>query len=166
MLLIRWIKEHIIKLFSDAHSGIIGTIVSLVSIGSIYTFCRYFANASLSILKSPTPLWVTILLVLVVLLYTYLKAYRVTPFLHTNIFPKKIKLTEIQEKILIRLYDGGLAPNHISNFLSIPYTLAVFHFNELYDLGLIDTPGAYSTTNLWSISQEGTRYLINRKLIK
>ncbi len=69
--LIKWLK----KIFSDIHSALIAIIVlGLISgTGIIYRFYKNLWFSIKSTILSPTPLWATIILVFVVLVYIYLK---------------------------------------------------------------------------------------------
>lgn len=69
---------YIKKLFSDVHSAIVGSIITviLLSIGGIYLFTKNLWTVLLNTIQLPTPLWVTIVLVFVVSGYVYLKQHK------------------------------------------------------------------------------------------
>ncbi len=73
-MIVKWIK----RIFSDTHSAIVSLIVVflLTGTGSIYLFCKNLWNWLGTTLLSPTPLWVTtvsVLLVLLVSAYLHVK---------------------------------------------------------------------------------------------
>ncbi len=70
-ILIDWLK----KLFSDSHSAIVGIALGSVFAGGtgVYFFAKSLWNGLINIIQSPTPLWATIALVLLLALYAYLK---------------------------------------------------------------------------------------------
>ena len=72
------IKKYLKKIFSDLHSAVVGAIVAalVLSAGSIYLFSKNLWTLLKTISLSPTPLWVTVALALVVLAYIYLKSER------------------------------------------------------------------------------------------
>ena len=70
-MIIKWMRS----LFSDVRSAIVSTIVGVLvtGTGSIYLFYKNLWHSLMSTMLSQTPLWATISLVLVALVYTYLK---------------------------------------------------------------------------------------------
>jgi len=74
---LNWIK----KIFSDSHSAIVGIILGsiIVSGGGIYVFFRNLWTELIIIIQSPTPLWATIALTLLIGTYIYLKSRKYTP---------------------------------------------------------------------------------------
>jgi len=70
-------KAYLKKVFSDLHNVFVGiAVAAIVSGGGIYLFFRNLWTQLKSIAQSPTPLWVTIVLVLLVMEYMYLKNQR------------------------------------------------------------------------------------------
>ena len=67
-------------LFGDVRSSIVSIIVlSALGGGSIFLFVKNLWRETLVAIQSPTPLWVTIVLVLVLLAYIYLKNLKSIP---------------------------------------------------------------------------------------
>lgn len=66
-MLLKYIK----KLFSDFHSSVVSIIVTLIilSPGVVYIFFRDLWHQLINVLKLSTPLWVTIVLFLALVLY-------------------------------------------------------------------------------------------------
>ena len=69
-------KNFIKKIFSDLHSAILGIIVAalILSVGGIWVFSKKLWDYLIAIMVLPTPLWATIiLLVLSILAYIFLR---------------------------------------------------------------------------------------------
>lgn len=83
--LIELLKVYLKKVFSDLHNVIVGiVVVAIVSGGSIYLFFRNLWTQLQNIAQSPTPLWGTIVLVL--LLLGYIKVNSIRPFKIPKLF--------------------------------------------------------------------------------
>jgi hypothetical protein len=68
------LKSYLKKVISDLHSAIISLIVfALLGLGSIFLFSKTLWNYIKIIIQSSTPLWLTIVLVLVVPIYVHFK---------------------------------------------------------------------------------------------
>ena len=95
MLIIKWIK----KIFSDTHNAIVSiVVVALVTgTGSIYLFCNNLWRTLSTTMQQYTLLWAAGVLVLVVLVYIYLKTGQ-TNHNHTSklISPTPLKLPEFK----------------------------------------------------------------------
>lgn len=93
-----WLK----RLFSDAHSAIIGIIlVSLLAGGTgIYFFLKNLWNELIKIAQFPTPLLATIALVLLSGGYIYLRTRRI----HSSSTPKEImfECRNLKWKIIVK----------------------------------------------------------------
>lgn len=102
-VLIKWLK----KIFSDIHSTLIAIIVlGLISgTGIIYRFYKNLWFSIKSTILSPTPLYATIILVFVVLVYIYLKTKRTDSSSAPNY---KIEYFTIENlKWKVKVYDDG-----------------------------------------------------------
>lgn len=75
------------------HSAIVGIIVAalFLSIGSIYLFAKNLWTELLKTMQLPTPLWATIILVFVVLVYIYLKATKTFPLSQSSNLNYKVR---------------------------------------------------------------------------
>lgn len=69
----KYLKAWLVKLFSDSHSVIVSYAIAALLAGS-YISLKDVRNAINSALLSPTPLWVSIALAVIVIIYTYLKS--------------------------------------------------------------------------------------------
>jgi hypothetical protein len=72
------LKSYFKKLFSDLHSAIVGIIIAavLLSLGGIRIFYENLWAYLKAKSQLPTPIWVTLSFVIVVLAYIYLKDNR------------------------------------------------------------------------------------------
>lgn len=65
-ILTRWLK----KLFSDSHATIVGIVLgSMFAGGGIYVFAKNLWSLLINTIQSPTPLWATIALIILVAVY-------------------------------------------------------------------------------------------------
>jgi hypothetical protein len=149
-----------------AHYTILTVAASLISLPVLLSWATGTLDVLIQTIKSPTPLWASIALVLLCCVYIYLKSSKNGPLLALPAKTGIFKIDEIQERILVKLSIGGFGVKHLAEYLKMPHTLITFYLNELLDLDFVKTPVPYTSAELWSISQEGTRYLINKGLIE
>lgn len=87
-MLMQKLKPILKSLFSDVRQAIVGVIVIalLGSIGGLLYLSKTALYFSIAILNTPTPLWATIALVLLVGVYIYLKISRNQSCLKANLY--------------------------------------------------------------------------------
>jgi len=92
-------SAYIKKLFADLHSAVVSVVVVafFLGVGGIYLFAKNVWNPLINILQTPTPLWATIALVLLVALYIQTKIKLIAET--SQLLPVK--------KIKIKFFDIG-----------------------------------------------------------
>lgn len=159
-------------LISDMRQAIIGIILGalILSVGGIYLFAKNVWHWLQTTMQLSVPLWVTILLVLLSWLYTYLKFGKSRSF--NNKPSDVITLDEIELKILIYFATqehDKISPEDISKSVDINLQLAIFHLNNLKNKQMVDSrpiaPFDHSPKQFWTLSQPGRRYLIENNHI-
>ena len=161
----QWLKKRLIKLFENIESTITTVIVFALIGGAIgiLALSKKALNCFLHIVNTPTSLWATIALVLLLGGYIYLKK----PKVHSFSSPT-ITLPKHQKDILLYLLNhvGDTLTFEIVNLLNTSKDIAKYHLQELrkkqfISEGLPILPGQQS----WNLNDKGKKYLIENKLI-
>lgn len=161
----QWLKKRLTKLFENIESIITTVIVFALISGAIgiLALSKKALNCFLHIVNTPTPLWATIALVLLLGGYIYLKKPKFHPFSSpTTTLPK------YQKDILLYLLNhvGDTLTFETVNLLNTSEDIAKYHLQELHKKqfiseGLPVLQGQQS----WLITDKGKKYLIENRLI-
>ena len=159
----------LLKLFADyILQAIVGYVVVglILAGGGVYLLTKIGLNWVIQIANISTPLWATIALILLSVLYTHLRAKRTQTkkgqtFLPPQVIPKQ------QVDILILLFkpqhQRGLTDHSISKILLLDIQTTEYHLEELEKQKMIYAH--WRPPRLWVIQQTGRKYLFENKLI-
>jgi hypothetical protein len=154
------------------HNTVVLVLTSIVGAPVLVSWVTGTLDILIETVKSPTPLWASISLVLLCCGYIYSQNIKSsakiikTPLLIStkNNYDIKTKLESLKERILtIVAVNKLLRDSQVADVAKISEQLATFHLNELKELGLVGsqfTLDEYSYEGkAWSVNQQGLKYL-------
>lgn len=168
--MLKRLTGYITTFLSALLNNILATILlALIGIPILISWATGTVNVLIQILKSPTPLWVIIILVLVALLiYIHLKKLTPTkPPIQKEIKTKK-DISQTALKILIFLGKHGDLVFPVTFFyekFNLTYNQAQYAIEELLNFNLLDFNEPYGELPSYWLSPKGRKFLSDKKLL-
>jgi predicted transcriptional regulator len=172
------LKKFLKLIGADTRSAIVSYIVValILAMGGLSALYKRTQDVALQILTTPTPIWATILLVLLGYLYIQIKV-------RTQNSPdtSNVVLDEPKINILKILFAQNASTEQVAKKLGIQLQTAAYHLEELASLNMIllqrfsqQLPGGGGPFDMpslrrysaWTLKQVGRKYLLDNNLIE
>lgn len=162
--LLKWSGKLI---FSSFHSILVSVLLFLIGIPVLISWATGTLNILIETMKTPTPLWISIVLCLLLILYVYLKSRTTHPFVtHTN--KLKVNISKTATDILVffgNQDDVRLNTKRLSETFEASFNQTQYAIDQLLGFGFLCEIETDIGPNLYGLSAQGREFLGKKNLL-